>query len=189
MREEAKLKAKIKDLEKEIRRLKKKPEEEQFKKLFEFAPDPYYLSDLKGNFIDGNKAAEKVIGYKKEELIGKSFLKLGLIPKSQIPKATALLAKNLLGKPTGPDEFTLNRRDDKKVILEVSTRPIKIRGKIVVLGIARDVSNRKRLEKDLMIRNRQLRKFNKLAVGRELKMVELKEEIKKLSKKLEDFQE
>jgi PAS domain S-box-containing protein len=33
--------------------------EERFKLIFEYAPDAYYLNDLKGNFLDGNKAAEK----------------------------------------------------------------------------------------------------------------------------------
>ena len=53
-----------------------KDSEEYLKILFDYAPDAYYVNDLKGNFIDGNKAAEKLTGYKREELIGKSFLKL-----------------------------------------------------------------------------------------------------------------
>jgi len=73
--------------------------ENQFKILFEYAPDAYYINDLKGNFINGNKAAEKLTGYKKDELMGKSFLKLRLLPPNQIVKATKLLAKNAMGKP------------------------------------------------------------------------------------------
>ena len=38
-----------------------KNSEERLRVLFEFAPDAYYLNDLKGNFIDGNNAAEKMI--------------------------------------------------------------------------------------------------------------------------------
>ncbi|MCJ7771477.1 PAS domain S-box protein, partial [Candidatus Bathyarchaeota archaeon] len=85
--------------------------EERLNILFELAPDAYYLNDLKGNFIDGNKAAEEVTGYTKKELIGESFLKLKLLPRSQALKAAKLLAMNALGKPTGPDEFVLNRKD------------------------------------------------------------------------------
>ncbi len=70
-----------------------------FKVLFECDPDAYYLNDVKGHFIDGNKAAEEMIGYKKEELIGKNFLKLKILSSNQIPKVAALLAKNALGKP------------------------------------------------------------------------------------------
>ena len=79
--------------------------EERLKILFEYAPDAYYLSDLKGTFIDGNRAAEELSGYNREELIGENFLKLKLLPLSQIPRAGALLVKNALGQPTGPDLF------------------------------------------------------------------------------------
>ncbi len=50
--------------------------EERLKILFESAPDAYYLTDLKGTIIDGNKAAEELLGYKREELIGKNFIVL-----------------------------------------------------------------------------------------------------------------
>lgn len=52
-----------------------KESEDRFRQLFEYAPDAYYLNDLEGNFIDGNKAAEDLTGYKRKELIGKNFSK------------------------------------------------------------------------------------------------------------------
>ncbi|HAJ95874.1 MAG TPA: hypothetical protein DCP02_06545, partial [Actinobacteria bacterium] len=61
--------------------------ENKFRVIFEDAPNAYYLSDLNGNFIDGNKAAEDLVKYKRKELIGKSFLKLKLLPLNQIVKA------------------------------------------------------------------------------------------------------
>ena len=123
--------------------------EEWLKILFEFAPDGYYLNDLEGNFIDGNKAAEEIVGYDREELIGKSFLKLKLLDPKQIPIAASLLAKNLLGQSTGPDEFTLTRRDGSHIPVEIKTYPVKIKGKTVVLGIARDTTERRRAEEEL----------------------------------------
>jgi diguanylate cyclase (GGDEF)-like protein/PAS domain S-box-containing protein len=123
--------------------------EERLKILFDYAPDAYYISDLKGNFIDGNIAAERLIGYKREELIGKSFLKLKLLSIGDIPKAAKLLAKNLMRLPTGPDEFVLNRKDNTKVTVEISTYPVKIKGKTLTLGIARDITERKKMEGEL----------------------------------------
>jgi PAS domain S-box-containing protein/putative nucleotidyltransferase with HDIG domain len=120
--------------------------EERFKLIFEYAPDAYYLNDLKGNFIDGNKAAEKTTGYKREELIGGSFLKLNLLPLDQLPKAAKLLANNAMGRPTGPDEFILNRKSGDKVPVEISTHPVKFENRTVVLGIARDITERMRTE-------------------------------------------
>lgn len=122
-----------------------KNSEDRLKILFEYAPDAYYLNDLRGTFLDGNKAAEALIGYSKEELIGKSFVKLNLFDKTQFRKASALLARNARGKATGPDEFILIRKDGSQVIVEISTYPVKIKNRIQVLGIARDITERNRV--------------------------------------------
>ena len=128
--------------------------EERLSILFERAPDGYYLSDLKGNFIDGNKAAEEITGYSKSELIGRSFLKLGLLPRSQIPKAAKLLALNVVGKPTGPDELILSRKDGSQISVEIRTFPTEIQGRKLVLGIARDITQRKNAE-NLILESQQ----------------------------------
>ena len=123
--------------------------EERLKLLFEFAPDGYYLTDLKGNFLDGNKAAEDMIGYKKEELVGKNFAKAKLLSANQLPKALTLLARNAMGQPTGPDEFTLIRKDGSRAIVGIRTFPVRISGETVVLGIARDITEYKRTQDEL----------------------------------------
>jgi len=122
---------------------------EFFKTLFNYAPDPYYISDLEGIFIDGNRAAETITGYQKEELIGKNFFQLNILPSYEIPKAQQALARNQRGLTSGPDEFTLKRKDNKDIAVEIFTYPIKVKGKMVALSIARDISKRKRTEKDL----------------------------------------
>jgi PAS domain S-box-containing protein len=118
--------------------------------LFEYAPAGYYISDLKGNFIDGNTAAQELTGYKKDELIGRSFLKLNLLQKKDILKAAKLLARNLLGQSTGPDEFTLIKKDGSKVVSEISTHPVKINKATYVLGVALDITDRKQAEHALL---------------------------------------
>jgi PAS domain S-box-containing protein len=123
--------------------------EERFKILFEYAPDAYYMNDLKGRFIDGNLAAEKLIGLKRSELIGKNMLELNLMPKKFLPLAAANLARALLGVQTGPDEFVLNRQNGSHVQVEISTYPVKINNRTVVLGIARDITERKQAEEAL----------------------------------------
>ncbi len=126
-----------------------KSSEKQFQTIFEYAPDGYYISDLQGNFLNGNLAAEKIIGYERSEIIGKNFLSIGLITKDQILKAGKLLAQNLLGKSTGPDEFVLTRKDGNQINVEISTHPVKLEDKSVVLGIARDISDRKKDQETL----------------------------------------
>jgi len=123
--------------------------EKKFRILFKYAPDAYYINDLKGTFIDGNKAAEKLLGYKKKDLIGKSFLKLKLLSPKHIVRASKLLVKNALRRPTGPDEFILNRKDGSKVIVEISTYPVKFDNKLLILGIVRDITEKKKAEDKL----------------------------------------
>ena len=123
--------------------------EEYLRILFENAPDAIYVNDLRGIFVDGNETAEKYTGYNRHELIGKSFLELKLLPTNQIPKAAALLAKNAIGKGTGLDEFTLNKKDGSQIQVGIRTYPVKIGGKTYILGIARDITERKRAEEEL----------------------------------------
>jgi len=124
----------------------RKQAEERFKIIYESAPDAHYIYDLKGVFVEGNKAAERLTGFRKDELIGKNFLKINLLSKHQLPKAAADLAKNRLGKPTGPDEFTIIRKDGSKIEVEVATHPVNISGKTLVLGTARDITKRVQAE-------------------------------------------
>ncbi|MCC6446706.1 MAG: PAS domain S-box protein [Armatimonadetes bacterium] len=123
--------------------------EEQLKIMFEYAPVGYYLSNTRGTFITGNRAAEQIAGYAKEELIGKSFLKLNLLPPSEIPKAAIRLVRNILGHPTGPDEVVLNRKDGSQATLEIHTYPVKINDQSLVLGVVRDITERKQAEEEL----------------------------------------
>ena len=125
---------------------KLKSSEERLKILFDYAPDAYYLNDLKGNFIDGNIASEKLLGHDRNELIGKNFLKLDLLSLKQLPRVAKLLVTNSLGQGTGPDEFVLTRKDGSKVTVEILTHPVKIKDQTLVLGIARDITERKHAE-------------------------------------------
>lgn len=123
--------------------------EERLKILFEYAPDGYYLCDVEGRFVDGNKAAEDLVGYKKEELIGKSFLELNLLSADQLPVAAENLAESIQRKATGPVELVLNRKDGAQVTVEVRTYPVTIGDQLLVLGNARDITERKRLQQQL----------------------------------------
>ncbi|MBU0536767.1 MAG: PAS domain S-box protein [Nanoarchaeota archaeon] len=135
-----------------------KDSEERFRIAFDYAPIGYYISDSKGAFIEGNKKAEEIIGYKRKDLLGKNYFDVGLISKESLPLAAKILAKNVMGKATGPDEFVLNRKDGKKIILEVWTYPIKMKGNRVVLGIVNDITEKKMVEgqikeKDLLFKD------------------------------------
>jgi len=123
--------------------------EEKYKILAEDAPIGIYFNDFRGTFLYGNKKAEEIIGYKREELLGKSFLKLKLLDPKGVGKAIKLLALSKLGKATGPDFFVLKRKDGTKSIVEIRTKLTSVGGKKVVLGMVEDITERKKAEQAL----------------------------------------
>ena len=120
--------------------------ENNLKTYLENAPDGVYLSDLNGTFLYGNKKAEGIMGFKKEELIGKNILDVNLIPGKYLEKAVGLLKVNAMGKNTGPDEFELIRKDKSRVWVEINTAPIKQKNNNVVIGFVRNITERKQAE-------------------------------------------
>ena len=139
----------LQDSEREKKANVMDPLEENLRRVIESAPDGVYINDIKGTFLYGNTKAEKITGYTRKELIGKSFLKLDLLPKSHLVKAGKLLALNVLGKSTGPDEFELKRKDGSYIWTEITTTPIKEQNRVVVIGFVRDITERKQVEEKL----------------------------------------
>ncbi len=137
--------------------------EERLRILFEYAPDGYYLLDSQGTFLDGNKAAQEITGYTREELIGKKFQDTCLLSPDQLPQAVAILRKSVAGQLSGPDEFLLNRKDGARVPVEIRTFQVEIGGEPVILGIARDITELKQAEEALRESEEYLAKAQEVA--------------------------
>lgn len=143
--------------------------EERLKILFESAPDTIYLIDSEGKFIDGNRAAEELIGFTKDEIIGKNLAEMGLLSDGQLSKAKANLKKAATSKLSGPNEYTLKRKNGSHISIEVRTFPVKIGGKMLSLGIARDITEHKRTEKELLEHQAKLKSLaSQLSLTEEL---------------------
>jgi PAS domain S-box-containing protein len=178
-KEVSQLQKRIRELEKINKKLQKdaatrnniekdlKASEYQLKILFEDAPDAIFLYDFQGILMDGNPAAEKLTGYTREELIGKKIAHLHILPENQIPRALRDLAKTAMGKPTEPEVYTLNRKDDSQVTVEICAYPVQLKNTTLALGIARDITKRKFAEEEKTKLHEQLRQAHKMdAIGR-----------------------
>ena len=120
--------------------------EERVRTAMENAPDGIYMNDFEGNFLYGNRRCEEIIGYKREELIGKNFLELNILPEDSLARAAEILQDNINGKSTGPDELELISKDGRRVPIEINTSVVQRGGKKVVLAFVRDITERKKAE-------------------------------------------
>ncbi|MGD9131491.1 MAG: PAS domain S-box protein [Candidatus Bathyarchaeota archaeon] len=136
--------------------------EMRFKYFLENAPEAIWVQDLVGTFLDGNKLAEELTGYKKEELIGKSMLEMNLVPSEYIPIAMEAFKANKPGEISGPNELELIRKDGSLVSVEASTIPVERDGKIEIIGIARDITDRKNAEEALKESEKRSRELSDL---------------------------
>ncbi len=141
-----------------------KESEQRLKILFEYAPIAYYLSSLDGTFLDGNLEAERISGWKRKDLVGKPIVESGLLPLEGISKFSEMFGQNQSGKPTGPDEINIIRKDGKKIIVEIRTFPVRINGQNLVLGMATDITDRKILQRELT-QSQKMEAIGRLAGG------------------------
>jgi len=123
--------------------------EERFRSLFDRSIDCLYIHNFKGQFIDGNPSALRLLGYNKEELPSLNFATL--IDDDQIPKALEVLAEiKQTGFQKELSEFRVRRKDGSHVYLETKSAIVYHSGKpSSILGIARDITKRKQMEDDL----------------------------------------
>jgi two-component system cell cycle sensor histidine kinase/response regulator CckA len=156
---EAEIRRKNKQMEEEI-----KKSEETLRRYLESSPDAIFTIDLEGTFLYGHKAAERMTAYTREEFIGKSFRELHLLPPEYLLKAAQLLELSAAGKSTKQDEFQLIRKDGSYVFIEISLYPIGQGSEVEIIGVARDITNRKRMEQQLQLAGR-LAAVGELAAG------------------------
>jgi len=161
-----------------------------------FLPIAVCTVNLVGIIININKAFEDLTGYKSIEIVGKPLITVFLEKKEVEKMADEILKKEFIrGR-----ELTLILKGGKEIPVSVSSSIRKDKeGNFIgyFVGIT-DISELKKFQKgleekikertkELQKRINELERFHRLTVGRELKMVGLKEEIKKLKEELEKY--
>jgi two-component system, LuxR family, sensor kinase FixL len=126
--------------------------------LFHRAADVYFLIDLEGRIVDSNAAGQKMMGWRLEELIGRIAFdsELHLVCPESVADVAVALGENAQGRAAPPREYVLRHKDGSEVIAEVSSVPVTIEGQTFVLGIARDMTERKREVRESAARLQQL---------------------------------
>lgn len=120
--------------------------EERFRNIFENASDAIYVHDLSGRFLSLNKAAERVFGLSSQEAVKTNFLQL--VTAEHHSAMQARLEHSFRNKGgESAYEIECNTKDGRRITLEVNSSTISKGGEVVAIqGIARDITERKRIE-------------------------------------------
>lgn len=148
--------------------------------LWHFLPIPACLANPAFNIVNASKALEERSGYKDLEITGENLNEL-LKNFEEIKKELAI-KETISGKEA---IFLTKEKKEIPVSLSAKTRKDE-KGDITGYFFAFiDLTEIKEKERELKEKVKELERFNRLAVGREIKMVELKKEIQALKKEVE----
>jgi len=131
--------------------------EELYRSMIELSPDSIFAIDTKGVITLCNTAATRLLGYSKDELIGKHFSKLGTLKLRDTPKYLKVFRSVLGEKAIEPMEVTFYHKDRTIRRVDVRVNSLKIGGKTIIQTTARDITERKRVEESLQESNENIR--------------------------------
>ncbi len=128
--------------------------EERFATLFRVSPGGILLSSqAAGRYIDFNDTFAELVGYTREELIGRTALELGILPPTDRDRMLSLL--NAGGTVRGTDAQIIAKTGE---VIDVVyfIEPVEIDGEACLLSSVFDNRERKRMEQQLRGLNEEL---------------------------------
>lgn len=152
------------DLARELSKANKKIRElqeweDRYKALFDRSLYCVYVHDLKGNFLDANKAALDLLGYKKKEIKTLNFA--SLLDENQMPQAYERLSEiAITGFQKKSSQFRLKKKDGDYIWVETEASLLYKEGvPYGIMGIARDITEHRNAEAALRKSEEKYRKI------------------------------
>ena len=121
----------------------------EFRTVFDSTNDAIFIADFDGRFLEVNQAACQSLGYSRDELVAMKIADIDS-PESLalLPERMAMIRKH----GTACFESVQLRRNGTPVLVELNERAITYRQTPALLGVARDISDRKKTETELQAR-------------------------------------
>ena len=128
-----------------------KRSEEKYRELINTSIDGIISMDQNMRIIIWNQGAEKILGYKEKEILGKPVVTL--TSEKNRKKAAKVLTRLLEAKENGNSnrlmEERLLKKNGKIVPVEISLSKRKVEENYLITGIIRDITERKEAEEKL----------------------------------------
>ncbi|MBU2560340.1 PAS domain S-box protein [archaeon] len=171
------------EIEKEKDRLKLLEDRNQL--LLENALDCVFTLDLQGNIKSFNRKAERVTGYMKKDVIGRSF---GMfLPHEGIKDFFDKLQQAISTGAVPMYETEINTIYGRRNF-EMALAAIKFNDTLIgVQGMGRDTTDKRRLQKELKMATSDLERWSKRTVKKEMTILEMKNQIKNIKRELEAY--
>ncbi len=128
---------------------------QQFRSLFEQHPDSISMVDAGGRYCGLNAAGEQMLGYRCEEVQGRTVSEIfPSVEGAQVDETVDVVLRT--GKPKRYERW-LQLKDGKRLAIEGAAVPIVVDGAVTGLFfMSRDVTDRKRIEESLaLLRDRK----------------------------------
>lgn len=151
--------------------------EERYRSLVENSPDAIgAVCDGRIFFI--NDKGLEMFGYTRDEIIGMDVAKTVFHEDSE--RVLNDIGITLSGGYVPPREYRLLKKNGEVFDVEITRSRIEYEGKPAIQSTIRDISERKKRDNEMREYIRELEILNKVAIDRELRMIELKKEVNKL---------
>ena len=133
-----------------------------FRNLFEEAPEAILLADETDRILEANPEFTRMFGYTREEAVGSYIRELITLPGHE-DDSTAITRRVADGERI-EIEAMRRRKDGSPIHVSLLAKPVVVRGRHLVYGIYRDITEQKNLESRLL-HSQRLEAIGQLAGG------------------------
>lgn len=158
--------------------------EERYRSLFDAAQDGIALAEVEtGNLVECNQALCHLVERNKDELVGQH--QSILHPPQDLVNGQSPTFRQHLKDASG--QIGMDRllsKSGKLIPVEIRGTHLSLNGRDHLLGIFRDISERKRAEEQMTKQIEELRRWHEVTLGRETGVLELKREVNALLTRL-----
>jgi len=123
--------------------------EKLYRGIFEHVDDIIYTVESDGTFSSISPSAERLLGWKPQDWIGRSFQLI--VHPEDLPQMQELFIKAQDGESIPIFQVRILTKAGGYLDSEVVANPIHRGGSFVILGVVRDITERKRQEKEIRL--------------------------------------